>query len=122
MAQLEPWTRGKFDRIGLALSALCVVHCVLSIVLVAGLGMGAAFLLNPAVHKVGLALAILVACIAIGIGAARHRRRGPVVIAAIGLSLMAGALSVGHGVEEAVLTIAGVALVAAGHVLNLRRA
>ena len=37
-----------------------------------------------------------------------------------GLSFMGGALAVPHGVEEAVLTIIGVTLVAAGHLLNLR--
>jgi hypothetical protein len=35
---------------------------------------------------------------------------------------MGGALAVGHGYEEAVLTVIGVILVAAGHVLNLRKA
>jgi hypothetical protein len=35
---------------------------------------------------------------------------------------MGGALAVPHGVDEAVLTVIGVTLVAAGHLLNLRRA
>jgi hypothetical protein len=34
---------------------------------------------------------------------------------------MGGGLAVEHGVEEAVLTVIGVTLVALGHVLNLRR-
>ncbi len=104
------------------LSALCLVHCVAGLVLVAGLGLGAGFLLDPAIHKVGLLLATLVAGVAIGIGAVRHRRAGPFVIAMMGLSFMGGALAVGHGAEEAVLTMIGVGLVAAGHLLNLRHA
>ena len=122
MAQIAPWIRGKLDRFGLALSGLCVLHCVLSIVLVAGLGLGAGVLLHPAVHKIGLVVATLVAGVAIGMGAIRHRRAGPFVIAMMGLSFMGGALAVGHGAEEAIFTIIGVGLVAVGHLLNLRHA
>ena len=122
MAQIAPWFRGKLDRVGMLLSALCVVHCIAGLVLVAGLGLGAGFLLDPVVHKVGLVLATLVAAVAIGVGAVRHRRAKPFVIAMTGLSFMGGALAVGHGFEEAVLTVIGVSLVALGHLLNLRHA
>ena len=115
-----PWIRGRLDRLGMWLSALCLLHCVAGLVLVAGLGLGASFLLDPIVHRAGLVVATLVAGIAIGIGAVRHRRRTPFVVAMTGLSFMGGALAVGHGAEEAVLTMIGVSLVAIGHVLNLR--
>ena len=39
----------------------------------------------------------------------------------MGLSFMGGGLAVEHGVEEAVLTIIGVTLVALGHLLNVRQ-
>jgi MerC mercury resistance protein len=122
MAQMLPWIRGRLDRVGMLLSALCVLHCIAGLVLVAGMGLGAGFLLDPAVHKVGLVLATLVAGVAIGIGAVRHRRAGPFVTAMTGLSFMGGALAVGHGPEEVVLTVIGVSLVAAGHLFNLRHA
>ncbi len=122
MAQMLPWIRGRLDRFGMLLSALCLLHCVTGLVLVVGMGLGAGFLLDPAVHKVGLLLATLVAGVAIGIGALRQRRAGPFVVAMTGLSFMGGALAVGHGVEEAVLTVIGVSLVAAGHLFNLRHA
>ena len=121
MAFAFPRIRGKLDRIGLALSCLCAVHCVLGIVIVAGLGLGGAFLLDPVIHRVGLLLATIVAGVAIGLGAIQHRRAAPFVVAMTGLSFMGGALAVEHGPEEAVLTIIGVSLVALGHVLNLRR-
>lgn len=113
--------RGRLDRVGVLLSCLCLVHCVLGLVLVAGMGVGASFLLDPAIHKFGLLMAMIVAGVAIGIGAIRHRRAMPFVVAMTGLSFMGGALAVGHGYEEAVLTIIGVILVAAGHILNLRK-
>ena len=91
------------------LSCLCAVHCVLGVVIVAGLGIGG-----------GLLLATVIAGVAIGIGAIQHRRPLPFVVAMTGLSFMGGGLAVQHGIEEAVLTVIGVSLVAAGHVLNLR--
>ena len=117
-----PGIRGRFDRLGVVLSALCLVHCIAGTVLVAGMGLGATFLLDPAIHRIGLVVAVIVAGIAIGIGAVRHRRKRPFVVAMTGLSFMGGALAVGHGAEEVVLTMIGVTLVATGHVLNLRHA
>lgn len=114
--------RSGLDRFGLLLSALCLTHCVVGLVLVAGLGLGATLLLDPAIHEFGLVLATVVAAAAIGIGALRHRRAMPLVVASIGLAFMTAAVSVGHGHEEAALTVIGVLLVGAGHLLNLRRA
>ena len=121
MALLFPTIRGRLDRAGVLLSSLCAVHCVLGIVIVAGLGLGGGLLLDPIIHRVGLLLATLVAGVAIGIGAVQHRRALPFVVAMTGLTFMGGGLAVEHGVEEAVLTIIGVTLVAAGHLLNLRK-
>jgi hypothetical protein len=95
---------------------------VSGLVLVALLGVGGGILLDPAIHRVGLALAAFIAAVAIGLGALRHRRAAPFVVAMMGLSFMGGALAVPHGTEEAVLTIIGVGLVGLGHVLNLRGA
>ena len=120
MAEVFPWIRGRMDRFGLMLSGLCAVHCVLGIVIVAGLGLGGGLLLDPIIHRIGLLLATLVAGVAIGIGAVQHRRAAPFVVAMTGLSFMGGGLAVEHGVEEAVLTVIGVSLVALGHVLNIR--
>jgi hypothetical protein len=116
-----PTIRGRLDRAGMILSSLCAVHCVLGIVIVAGLGLGGGILLDPAIHRIGLLLATIIAGVAIGIGAIQHRRAAPFVVAMTGLTFMGGGLAVDHGIEEAVLTIIGVTLVAAGHVLNLRR-
>lgn len=125
MARMDsplPRIRGRFDRLGMVLSGLCLVHCVAGLVIVAGLGLGGTFLLDPVIHRVGLLLAVIVAGVAIGLGALRHRQRTPFVVAMTGLTFMGGALAVDHGFEEAVLTIIGVSLVAIGHLLNLRRA
>ena len=120
MGLLFPTIRGRLDRAGVVLSSLCAVHCVLGIVIVAGLGLGGGLLLDPMIHRIGLLLATLIAGVAIGLGALQHRRVVPFVVAMMGLSFMGGGLAVEHGVEEAVLTVIGVSLVALGHLLNVR--
>ena len=112
--------RGRLDRLGVALSALCAVHCVAGLVLVTVLGLGGGILLDPRIHEWGLALAIGVGLFGLGFGALRHRQLGSLIVGGLGLCLMAAALAAPHGTAEAFLTIAGVALVAFAHIRNLR--
>lgn len=114
--------RARLDRAGVVLSGLCVLHCLASIVVVSALGIGGEFLLAPAIHRVGLAAAFVIAAVAIGWGMLTHRRGAPFVTAMAGLTCMGGALAVPHGAGEVVLTVIGVTLVSIGHFLNLRHA
>lgn len=116
----------SFDRLGVIVSGLCLVHCLSGLVLVTmlgigGLGIGGGLLANPAIHEIGLALAVLVGAVGLGLGVLRHRRFGLVALGGSGLVLMASALLVRHGPREAALTMLGVTLVAAAHVINMRR-
>lgn len=116
--------RDRLDGFGVLLSGLCAVHCVLGLVLVTVLGLGglgAGALLSPRIHEAGLALAVGIGAVTLGLSALRHGRLGPLAIGTCGLALMAAALTVNHGPREAVLTIAGVALVATAHIRNLRK-
>ena len=115
-----PWMRSRLDRTGMLLSSLCLIHCLGGLFFVAVLGLGGGLLFAPWIHRVGFALAMVIAGVAIGLGALQHRRPAPFVVAMMGLTFMGGGLAVEHGIEEAVLTIIGVSLVTAGHVLNLR--
>lgn len=112
--------RRRFDRAGIMLAGLCALHCVATVVFVSALGIGGHFLLSPEIHRIGLALALIVAAVAIGWGALKHRRAAPFVTAMMGLTFMGGALAMPHGMGEAVLTIIGVSLVTIGHLLNMR--
>ena len=114
--------RGRLDRAGIMLSGLCAVHCLLGIVLVTLLGIGGEALLSPSLHRGGLAIAVLIGTVTLGLGALRHGRTAPLAIGGCGIALMAAGLAVPHGFPEAALTVAGVALVAAGHLRNLRHA
>jgi len=108
--------------LGIGLAGLCAVHCLATLLLVSALGLGGHFLLEENIHRIGLALALLAAGGAIGWGYMRHGRLLPFVVALAGLALMAAALVVPHGPNEFVLTLIGVVLVSAGHLLNLRAA
>ena len=112
--------RQRLDRIGIVLSGLCAVHCLLGIVLVSVLWLGGETLLSPSIHRYGLALAVLVGIVTLGMGVLRHGRVEPLVIGGCGIALMTAGILVRHGPIEALLTIAGVALVATAHIRNLR--
>ena len=120
MAFLIPSLRRKLDRAGIVLSGLCAAHCLATVLIVSGLGVGGHFLADPMWHRAGLVVALIIAAVAIGWGALQHRRPLSFVVAMTGLTFMGGALAVPHGFHEAVLTIIGVALVSLGHILNLR--
>lgn len=114
--------RRRLDQMGIGLAGLCAVHCLATLLLVSALGLGGHFLLEESIHRIGLALALVVAGAAIGWGMLRHGRLLPFLVALGGLALMAAALVVRHGPNEFVLTLFGVGLVSGGHVLNLRAA
>ena len=120
MTQAPSPIRTRLDRAGILLSSLCLLHCIASIVLISVLGIGGQFLLNPLFHEIGLALALVIAAVAIGWGALRHRRPVPFVVAMTGLTFMGGAMAMPHGTDEAILTVIGVLLVSTAHILNLR--
>nr|WP_242116530.1 MerC domain-containing protein [Sphingomonas sp. JXJ CY 53] len=112
--------QGRLDRVGMLLSALCAVHCVTTIAVMALLASVGGALLHPAIHEIGLAFAVLLGIVALGAGYLRHGQRLPTAIGGIGLAIMALALTLPHGVPEAIATLSGVALLAYGHHLNRR--
>lgn len=116
MAQPSPLASNA-DRWGVRLSSLCAAHCVATVALAGSAG---AALANPLIHEVGLALAIALGAVAFLAGVARHARAGPLALGVAGLTLMGIALAVPHGMDEAALTVAGVVLLAIGHVWNGR--
>lgn len=116
---------GRLDRWAMWVSAACVVHCLLTTVMVAILSTAGGLLGSPLIHEGGLVVAILLGAVAFGRGIVVHGRPLPILLGASGLAVMAAALFVsdadGHLVESA-LTIAGVVVLAVGHAINRRPA
>jgi hypothetical protein len=112
----------RLDRLAIGLSGLCAVHCILTAVAVALLSSAAGLLSAPIIHEVGLVIAMVLGAVALGHGAMRHGFLLPVAVGALGLGVMAGAMTLGHGTAEISYTLLGVALLAFGHELNRRSA
>jgi hypothetical protein len=112
--------RGLFDRLAIGLSGLCLIHCVASAIFVALLATAGGFLLNPAIHEVGLTFAIGLGIAALGRGILVHGFMMPPAIGGLGLGVMAGSLSLPEGGSGTLYTIVGVAILALGHDLNRR--
>ncbi|WP_136161123.1 MerC domain-containing protein [Sphingomonas flavalba] len=110
---------GLLDRLAIALSGLCMVHCIGTAVLLGLVSAGGSFF-SHAVHEVGLTLAIGLGLIALTGGIVRHRRVLPAAIGGIGLGVMAAALAMDHSGLEAAYTVIGVGILAFGHMLNIR--
>ena len=111
---------GAFDRAAIALSGLCLFHCVASAVLVALLASAGGILLNPVFHEVGLMVAIALGLVGLGRGILDHGFMMPAAVGGLGLGVMAGAFSMPHGGAEIAYTMVGVAILALGHDLNRR--
>ncbi|MDQ3080185.1 MAG: MerC domain-containing protein [Pseudomonadota bacterium] len=108
----------RLDRMAIALSGLCLVHClgttiVLAMVATAGGALGAEW-----IHEVGLVLAMIMGAVALGRGIFEHGYMLPSAVGGLGLGVMAGAVTLPHGPSEAIYTMMGVVILALGHRLN----
>jgi len=110
---------GRLDRIAMGLSGLCLVHCVATAVLLGLLASAGGFLGQPIIHEVGLTLAMIIGAFALGRGVLEHGFMMPSAVGALGLGVMAGALSLPHDGREPVYTVIGVMILALGHRLNV---
>jgi hypothetical protein len=109
----------RLDRLAMGLSGLCLVHCVATAVLLGLLASAGGFLGSPIIHEVGLSLAMILGSVALGKGILEHGFMMPSAIGALGLGVMAGALSLPHGGNEPVYTVVGVMILGLGHRLNV---
>ena len=113
------WFSG-LDRFAIGLSGLCMVHCLATAVLLALASAAGGLLVSPLIHEVGLVLAIPLGALALGRGIWTHGYMMPSAVGALGLGVMAGALTLEHSGIEVFYTLLGVGLLALGHDLNRR--
>jgi hypothetical protein len=111
---------GWLDRAAILLSALCVVHCVATMVAVLLLASVGAALLDPRIHEFGLMLAIVIGAVALGAGVRTHGARAPLMIGLVGLSLMTSGVLLPEGLAEVLATVSGVSILAVAHLMNRR--
>ena len=111
---------GTMDRVGIALSGLCLVHCLASAIFVAMLASAGGLLLDPIVHEIGLMLAIGLGIVTLGRGIVDHGFMMPSAVGGLGLGVMAGSMMLEHGGSSTVYTVIGVMILALGHDLTRR--
>jgi MerC mercury resistance protein len=116
----QVWKTWRWDGLGLSIAGLCLVHCLATSVILVFLASAGGLLVNPAIHEIGLGLAIVFGVMALGKGLWDHGFLMPACVGALGLGIMAGALTLPHGDVEIFWTILGVGLLALGHDLNHR--
>lgn len=109
----------RLDRLAMGLSGLCLVHCLATAVLLALVASAGGFLGRPIIHEVGLTLAMILGAIALGRGVVEHGFMLPSAVGALGLGVMAGALTLHEGGHEPLYTVVGVMILALGHRLNV---
>lgn len=120
IAMTQLWTKWRWDGLGLSIAGLCLMHCLATTILLAVLASAGGLLLDPHIHEAGLFFAIIFGSIALGKGLWEHGYVMPAAIGALGIGMMAGALTLPHGGTEILWTILGVAVLALGHDLNHR--
>ena len=108
----------RLDRIAIGLSGLCMVHCLATAVIIGLLASASGMLGAAWIHEAGLVVAMALGAVALGRGVLLHGFMMPWAVGWLGLGVMAGALTMGHGGNEALYTIVGVSLLALGHQLN----
>jgi hypothetical protein len=108
----------RLDRFAIGLSGLCLVHCLGTSVLLALVASAGGMLGAAWIHEVGLVLAMLMGALALGRGIVEHGYMMPSSVGALGLGVMAGALTLPHDGSEALFTVVGVSILALGHRLN----
>jgi hypothetical protein len=112
----------RIDHVAMGLSGLCLVHCLATAIMLGLLASAGGFLGQPIIHEVGLTLAMILGTIALGRGAMEHGFVLPTAVGALGLGVMAGALTLHEGGNEPLFTMVGVGILALGHRLNFMAA
>lgn len=103
----------------MGISGLCAVHCVATAVLLGLVASAGGMLGAPIIHEVGLGLAMVLGAIALGRGIREHGFILPSAVGALGLVMMAYAMTLHESGYEPALTILGVSVLALGHRLNM---
>jgi hypothetical protein len=111
-----------WDRAGVLLSAVCLVHCLVLPLLAATLPLLTEELTHgPLFHGTVLSLAFPLAAVAFTGGYRTHRRTSPALLGAAGMTLLVLGMGVAAGkTAEVALAITGGLLLAGAHWINHR--
>ncbi len=110
-----------FDRAGVTLSALCIVHCLLLPLTTSFLPLMGVLAENETIHKALVLLAIIPAAFAF---TDFNGSKSPFLIAGLGvigvISLLMSAFIEAFHDYEAILTLVGAVILASAHIVRIR--
>ncbi len=111
------------DRVAISVSALCMLHCLITpLLLVAIPVISSTFLAEELFHKVLVAFVLPVSLIALFLGCRRHRDSVVLILGSIGLFFLVTVALVGHELlgelGEKIATVVSGAILAVGHFRN----
>lgn len=120
-----PFAQSLLDRMAILFSGACAAHCLLTPLLLVLLpALGVSILADERFHLLLLWLLLPVSAYALTLGCRRHRDRRVLGLGLLGLTILIAAALVGHDLlgdaGERTLTLAGAAMLAAGHIRNYR--
>ena len=117
-------SRDWLDGAAVALSALCLVHCLALPLVVAGLPFLAQYA-ESHLHYQVLVIVIPLSVFALGLGYRRHRDRRIMIAGAVGMLLLVIGATVAHTqlglAADRIFTVAGSLLLATAHFFNSYR-
>lgn len=117
----------KIDKIGIGLSSLCMVHCLVTPILILFMPVVQNELLHSVFHRVMFVLVVLIAMISFLPSYKKHKQMRVLVYAAIGCSILMTAAADFHFIhhiqipyfEHIFTSIGGIFLLTA-HISNIR--
>jgi MerC mercury resistance protein len=116
----------RLDQVAIAMSGLCVVHCLAGPLLVV---LAPAVLISFGVsdalfHRLLLLVVVPSSAVGLGLGCRRHRDRAVIGLGLLGLAALCLAAIAGHDLlgeaGERALTLAGAVVIATAHLRNFR--
>lgn len=111
----------RLDQWGMAISSLCLIHCILLPLTLAFLPAVASTLPGASwFHPILISTAIPITGIALWHGFQAHGHLAPAIAGATGLALIGAALCYRGTTMEEILTVSGGLVVSVAHVINWR--
>jgi len=113
----------RLDKLAVGLSAACLIHCLITPILVVALPIAGGFFAAEYFHGILLLVILPTSSIALFLGCRRHGRLAVLSLGIVGLTVMVVAVLTHEAIGddwERLVTGSGGLLLAAGHILNYR--
>jgi hypothetical protein len=126
MQNFSPKLQTRTDKLAIFLSSLCVVHCLLTPILLIAIPSlaGVTMLNDETFHRLMLFFVVPCGVLALAIGYTHHRQRWLAVSGLIGLAVLSSPLWLGHAYlgekGELVVSILGSLMIVAVHTINYK--